>query len=180
MGDWRTDEGKRLLEARSPGSHAEKIYKPVLIEQGKVDPRVAESETAALALAVKSHKVPVTYVVYPDEGRGLARAADRLSFGAIAESFLATCLGGPQEPIAGDLADSTFTVPVGAERVPGLRAALRPAQLEPVAAPPAALPAPDGGVVDAGLDGGAILDGGPDSKSEADAGRRNDGGDGGK
>jgi dipeptidyl aminopeptidase/acylaminoacyl peptidase len=182
VGDWRTDEGKKLLEARSPASHAEKIYKPVLIEQGKLDPRVTEAETAALALAIKSHKVPVTYVVYADEGRGLSRAADRVSFGAVAESFLASCLGGPVEPIAGDLSDSTFTVPVGAEGVPGLRGALRPAQLEPVAPPPVAVPAPTpgAGAIDGGLEGGAILDAGPDSKSEADAARRNERGDGGK
>jgi hypothetical protein len=40
----------------------------------------------------------VTYVLYPDEGHGLVRPANRLSFNANAERFLARYLGGRSEP----------------------------------------------------------------------------------
>jgi dipeptidyl aminopeptidase/acylaminoacyl peptidase len=186
VGDWRTDEGKRLLDERSPASHAERVTKPVLIEQGRNDARVAEAETARFALSLKARGVPVTYVVYPDEGRGLERPANRLSFAAVTEAFLGKCLGGPRQPIGGDLADSSITVPLGAEHVPGVRSALRAEQLE--APTPAAAPVADagtGGGVEAGVDAsreisdaGARADGA--SKAEPDAARRHDGGEGGK
>jgi dipeptidyl aminopeptidase/acylaminoacyl peptidase len=38
--------------------------------------------------------IPVTYVLYPDEGHGFARPENNLSFYAIAEAFLAKHLGG--------------------------------------------------------------------------------------
>ena len=124
MGDWRTDDGKKLLTDRSPARHAGAIKKPLLIAQGKDDPRVREAETGELVLALTSRSVPVTYVVYADEARGVARPANRASFRAVTEVFLSQCLGGPHQPWGDDLAGSTITVPVGVEHVRGLRAAL--------------------------------------------------------
>ncbi len=124
MGDWRTDDGKKLLADRSPVTHAGAIKKPLLIAQGKDDPRVREAETGDLVLALRSKSVPVTYVVYPDEGRGVVRPPNRASFRAVAEVFLSQCLGGPYQPLGDDLAGSTITVPAGAEHIRGLRAAL--------------------------------------------------------
>ena len=56
-------EGKKLLADRSPATHAGAVVKPLLVAQGKDDPRVRENETAALVTALKSKGVPVTYVV---------------------------------------------------------------------------------------------------------------------
>jgi dipeptidyl aminopeptidase/acylaminoacyl peptidase len=125
MGDWRTDDGKKLLSDRSPAMHAGGIKKPLLIAQGKDDPRVREADTAELVAALRLRTVPVTYVVYSDEARALARPANRASFHAVAEVFLSQCLGGPYQPFVGDdFAGSTISVPAGAEHVRGLRAAL--------------------------------------------------------
>jgi dipeptidyl aminopeptidase/acylaminoacyl peptidase len=185
VGDYRTDSGKNLLEEQSPARHLQSINRPVLIEQGKDDPRVAQGDTAEFAMALKAKRTPVTYVTYPDEARGLARAANRVSFGAVAEAFLAKCLDGPAEPVGDDFGASSITVPVGAEYLPGVRAALRPEQVEPPApAPPASVPAAS---ADAGSDAAASSgpaglsverdgvrgDGG--SKPEADASRSQDG-----
>jgi dipeptidyl aminopeptidase/acylaminoacyl peptidase len=123
MGDWRTDDGKKLLADRSPLTHVRAANKPLLIAQGKDDPRVREAETAEFVTALKSTGVPVTYVVYPGKGPGLARPPDR-ALRAVAEVFLAQCLGGSYQPFGDDLAGSAITVPVGAESVRGLRSAL--------------------------------------------------------
>jgi hypothetical protein len=73
---------------------------------------------------MQAKSIPVTYVLYPDEGHGFARPENSLSFNAITEVFLATWLGGRFEPIGGDFAGSSLTVPVGAQHVPGLEGAL--------------------------------------------------------
>ena len=94
VGDWRTDEGKKLLAERSPASHVEAIKSPLLIGQGKDDPRVREADTAAFVAALKAKRVPVTYAIFADEDHGLDEPANRTSFGALTEIFLAQCLGG--------------------------------------------------------------------------------------
>jgi hypothetical protein len=68
--------------------------------------------------------LPVTYVLYGDEGHGFARPENRLSFYAIAEAFLAAHLGGSFQPIGQDFARANLTVPAGAGEVPGLEEAL--------------------------------------------------------
>jgi hypothetical protein len=69
----------------------------------------------------------VTYVLFPDEGHGFRRPENNTAFNAVAEDFLSNkCLGGRVEPIGGDFAGSTITVPVGAELLPGLASALSP------------------------------------------------------
>ncbi len=75
--------------------------------------------------------VPVTYVLYPDEGHGFARPENRDSFNAIAESFLAKCLGGRVEPFGKAFAGSSLQVPTGAEHIEGLKPALEAAHLAP-------------------------------------------------
>jgi len=68
--------------------------------------------------------IPVTYLLYPDEGHGFVRPENSLSFFAVAEAFLTDYLGGRYEPIGDDFEDSSITVPVGAVHVPGLTEAL--------------------------------------------------------
>jgi hypothetical protein len=67
----------------------------------------------------------VTYVLYPDEGHGFARAPNRTSFYAVSEAFLAECLGGRFEAVGNDFKGSSITVPKGATYVPGLEAAMQ-------------------------------------------------------
>jgi len=126
MGDQDTEAGRALLTERSPLTYANQIERPLLIGQGKNDPRVNVAESQQIVDAMKAKNIPVTYVLYPDEGHGFARPPNSISFNAVSESFLATCLGGRAEPIGkDDLAGSSITVPEGAERVPGLAEALK-------------------------------------------------------
>ena len=124
VGDFRTEEGREFLLERSPLTHVDNIRKPLLIGQGANDPRVKQSESDQIVTAMQEKDIPVTYVLYPDEGHGFARPENNLSFFALAEAFLARCLGGRYEPIGEDLAGSSITVPQGAEYVPGLAEAL--------------------------------------------------------
>ncbi|HWB00430.1 MAG TPA: S9 family peptidase [Pirellulales bacterium] len=127
VGDYETEEGRKFLEERSPLTHVENIKKPLLIGQGANDPRVKQSEADQIVEAMQSKKIPVTYVLYPDEGHGFARPQNRLSFNAVSEAFLAEQLGGRFQPIGDDFAGSSITVPVGAEFVPGLEAEIEQA-----------------------------------------------------
>ena len=100
---------------------------------------------------MQAKNIPVTYVLFPDEGHGFARPENNKAFNAVAEQFLAKCLGGRAEPIGDDFAGSTITVPSGADQVAGVTdalAAAKPAETAPAAAPaeaPKAEPAPASG-----------------------------------
>jgi len=133
MGDPRTAEGRELLKQRSPLTFADRITKPLLIAQGANDPRVKQAEADQIVSAMQSRHLPVTYVLYPDEGHGFARPQNRISFYAIAEGFLARCLGGRAEPIGNDFAGSSLRVEVGADYIEGLPAALKALEASPEA-----------------------------------------------
>ncbi|MGC1271497.1 MAG: S9 family peptidase [Croceibacterium sp.] len=117
MGNPTTPEGKQLLIDRSPIHKADKIVKPLLIGQGANDPRVKQAESDQIVAAMEKHGIPVTYVLFPDEGHGFARPENNIAFNAVVEQFLATCLGGRAEPVGGTLAASTAQVVTGKEHV---------------------------------------------------------------
>jgi dipeptidyl aminopeptidase/acylaminoacyl peptidase len=124
VGDPDTEDGKKLLEDRSPLNKADKIDRPLLIGQGKNDPRVNVREAEQIVKAMQAKTLPVTYVLFPDEGHGFARPENEMAFSAVSEAFLAKILGGRYEPIGDAFDGSTITVPAGADDVPGLHAAL--------------------------------------------------------
>lgn len=124
LADPKTEEGRAWLDSRSPLTFASKIERPLLIGQGANDPRVKQAESDQIVSAMRAKNIPVTYVLYPDEGHGFARPENRKSFNAVAEVFLAQCLGGPYQPIASDFQGSSITVPTGAEHIHSLQATL--------------------------------------------------------
>ncbi|HPS91344.1 MAG TPA: S9 family peptidase [Methanothrix sp.] len=124
VGDFRTEPGRKLLRERSPLSYVQRIERPLLIGQGANDPRVKQNESDQIVKAMQAKSLPVTYVLYVDEGHGFARPENRLSFYAITEAFLAAHLGGSFQTIGKDFAGANLTVPAGAGEVPGLEEAL--------------------------------------------------------
>jgi dipeptidyl aminopeptidase/acylaminoacyl peptidase len=124
VGDHRTEQGREFLKSRSPLTYAGRICRPLLIGQGVNDPRVKQAESDQIVRAMQDNDIPVTYVLFPDEGHGFARPENRLSFNAVAEAFLAKCLEGRFEPIGEDFEGSTISVPLGTRYVPGLSDAL--------------------------------------------------------
>src|SRR5580704_2680646 len=125
VGDPRTEAGRALLRERSPLHHAHAISKPLLIGQGAQDPRVKQAESDQIVAAMREGSLPVTYVLYADEGHGFGRPQSRLSWFAIAEAFLAAHLGGRAEPLGQDLDGANLAVREGAEHIAGLADALR-------------------------------------------------------
>jgi len=110
VADHRTPEGRRKLRDMSPLTQVDEIKKPLLIGQGANDPRVKQQESDQIVKAMQAKGLPVTYVLYPDEGHGFAKPENNIAFQAVAEAFLAKHLGGRQEPVTDELAKSTAKV----------------------------------------------------------------------
>ena len=92
MGDPATDaERHRRI---SPLFHAENIVKPMLVVQGANDPRVLQVESDELVAAVQKNEVPVEYLVFPDEGHGFMKRANRIAASEAYVKFLDTHLKG--------------------------------------------------------------------------------------
>ncbi|MCK4835651.1 MAG: S9 family peptidase [Candidatus Aminicenantes bacterium] len=81
----------------SPLFHVANIKAPLLIGQGKNDPRVNIQESNQIVKAMRDKKLPVKYIVYPDEGHGFARPENRLDFYGYVDEFLGKHLGGRVE-----------------------------------------------------------------------------------
>ncbi|HVE72683.1 MAG TPA: S9 family peptidase [Thermoanaerobaculia bacterium] len=87
-----------MLKASSPVFHADKIRKPLIVIQGKNDPRVIKAESDDLVEAVKKNGVPVEYVVFDDEGHGFTKKKNQIAaYGAILK-FLDTHLARRKTP----------------------------------------------------------------------------------
>ena len=97
--------GQAFNEKISPLFHVDNIVAPLLIGQGANDPRVKQAEADQIAFSMAAKEIPVEYVLYPDEGHGFARPANRIDFNGRTEAFLAEHLGGRAE---------AFTPPDGA------------------------------------------------------------------
>ena len=90
IGDPRTEEGRAFLHSRSPINFAHQAMHPLLIGQGANDSRVPQAQSDTVVEVFKEKKIPVTYVLYPDEGHGLYRPENNVSFWAVSEGFLAS------------------------------------------------------------------------------------------
>ncbi|WP_035663961.1 S9 family peptidase [Bradyrhizobium sp. Ec3.3] len=114
-GDPRTEEGRKLLAERSPINKVDNIKKPMLIFHGANDVRCKVAESDTIAAAMQAKNIPVTYIVYPDEGHGFQRPPNQFSHLAITEAFLARHLGGACEPVGQDFEGSSHEVRAGGD-----------------------------------------------------------------
>ena len=110
VADKRTPEGRRKLRDMSPLTHVDEIKKPLLVGQGANDPRVKRQESDQIVRAMQAKSLPVTYVLFPDEGHGFAKPENNIAFNAVVEAFLAKHLGGRVEPIGESLSKSSAKV----------------------------------------------------------------------
>lgn len=147
VGDARTPEGRAALRERSPAPRASQITHPLLLVLGARDSRAPRGEFDQIAQSLRGRAIPLTSIVFPEEGRELARPQNRLSYYAVLEHFLGDCLGGRIEPVGASFEGANMIVFDGAANVPGLTAfARRPAAppapvVEPVLEDAAAAPA---------------------------------------
>jgi dipeptidyl aminopeptidase/acylaminoacyl peptidase len=96
VGDWEKDP--ESLKARSPLFKADQIRVPLFIVQGANDPRVKQAESDQIVQAIRKNGKTVQYLLFPDEGHGVARPENDMKACAAEETFLAKYLGGRFEP----------------------------------------------------------------------------------
>ncbi|WP_263359858.1 S9 family peptidase [Acidicapsa ligni] len=99
MFEERVGSGDEFLKAQSPLYRASSIRAPLLIVQGANDPRVNKRESDQIVAALRKNGTEIEYLVFDNEGHGLADAENLQHFAEIAEVFLARHLGGRAEPI---------------------------------------------------------------------------------
>ncbi len=130
MADPTTPAGKALLIAESPLTQAKSIVTPLLVVQGKNDPRVNIRESDQIVAAVRDNGKPVEYLVAPDEGHGFARPINNLAMVTAMEGFFAQYLGGrSQKDVPPDVAAKLKDITVDPKTVSGtvtLKGALAP------------------------------------------------------
>ncbi len=83
-----------MLWDRSPLAHVDAIRIPVLVAQGANDPRVKQAEAEQIVAALIEKGLPHEYLLFEDEGHGLAKPSNRETYYDVAERFLAEHLGG--------------------------------------------------------------------------------------
>ncbi len=110
VGSIDTSKGLAFLKSRSPLTRASRIKKPLLIGQGVNDPSVKQAESDQIVNAMRKNNIPVTYILFSDEGHGFARPENRLYFDALVETFLAQHLGGRYEPLGSEIKNADLKV----------------------------------------------------------------------
>src|SRR4029078_1389529 len=106
--------------AASPLTRAQAIVTPLMVVQGKNDPRVNIRESNQIVAAVRDNGNAVEYLVPRDEGHGYARPINNLAMVSAVEPFLAKYLGGRyQEDVPPDVAASLKESTVDPKTVSG-------------------------------------------------------------
>jgi dipeptidyl aminopeptidase/acylaminoacyl peptidase len=95
MGDPFTADSVMLYQI-SPLFHGKNVKHPVLILQGANDPRVLKVESDEMVEAIKSNKVPVEYIVFPDEGHGFVKRENEIKANSQVLEFLDKYLKGTE------------------------------------------------------------------------------------
>jgi dipeptidyl aminopeptidase/acylaminoacyl peptidase len=87
-GDERDPETRAMLEQISPLNHVDKIDIPLLVVQGRNDPRVPAGQSEQIVQALRSRGRPVWYIEALNEGHGYDRKENRNVYEQAAILFL--------------------------------------------------------------------------------------------
>lgn len=79
---------RAFLESISPLNHVDKIKAPLFVIQGANDPRVPQSEADQMVKAIRDRGGIVEYLLFEDEGHGLAKTQNRILAYSKATEFL--------------------------------------------------------------------------------------------
>jgi len=97
VGDPATEEGRAFLRERSPACYIEQIVCPLLVIQGRNDPRVVEQESRDVVERLESLGKAAELLVFENEGHDVLKFENRVRcYNAIA-AFFATQLGRDQQ-----------------------------------------------------------------------------------
>ena len=94
-GDERTPAMKAVFARISPRANVARITKPMLIEQGANDPRVPRAESEQMVAALRARGVPVSYLLFADEGHGWRKKPNSDLSLQVETVFLRGVLGTP-------------------------------------------------------------------------------------
>jgi dipeptidyl aminopeptidase/acylaminoacyl peptidase len=77
-----------FLRSISPLGKVERIKAPLMVIQGKNDPRVPYTEAEQIVKALRDRNAPVEYKLFDDEGHGVAKLSNRLIVYPLMVDFL--------------------------------------------------------------------------------------------
>jgi dipeptidyl aminopeptidase/acylaminoacyl peptidase len=96
------ERDREFLESISPIHKAEEIRAPLMVIHGKNDPRVPVGEAEQIVEKVHESGGIVEYLLYEDEGHGLAKLKNRLDAYPKIAAFLDKYLSNPDAQTNGD------------------------------------------------------------------------------
>lgn len=88
------DSGELAWRERSPGSHAARLRRPLLLVQGAGDVRVNPQQASRFAAAAQAANAPLRYWPVAGAGHQFSSWKTTLALYRRTEQFLAACLGG--------------------------------------------------------------------------------------
>jgi dipeptidyl aminopeptidase/acylaminoacyl peptidase len=95
-GDERIPEVREFLESISPLNQVDRIDIPLLVVQGRNDPRVPASQSEKIVNALRERGRPVWYIEALNEGHGYSRKENRNIYEQAAIQFLQRYLVNPE------------------------------------------------------------------------------------
>ncbi len=91
LGDPETPEGRAFLTERSPKTYLDHLACPLLVIQGRNDPRVVAKESEELVADLRAKGKQVELLLFDDEGHDVLKYANRVAcYNAITEFFVNT------------------------------------------------------------------------------------------
>ena len=88
LGDPATAEGQTFLKERSPKTYLDSLACPMLVIQGRNDPRVVAKESEELVADLKKKGKDIELLVFEDEGHDVLKHANRVAcYNAITDFF---------------------------------------------------------------------------------------------
>jgi pimeloyl-ACP methyl ester carboxylesterase len=89
LGDPESEAHRAFLVERSPSRYLHNLACPLLVVQGKNDPRVVEHESRDLITALKAENKAIDYLLFEDEGHDILKFENRIKvYQAITEFFI--------------------------------------------------------------------------------------------
>jgi len=77
---------REFLESIAPINHVDRITAPLMVIHGRNDPRVPVSEAERLVAALQAREIPVTLMIFEDEGHGLVKLKNKqIAYPAVVE-----------------------------------------------------------------------------------------------
>lgn len=88
FGDPGNPDHAQYQYERSPINFVDKIIHPLLVVQGENDPRVKKEQSDQIVARLKDRRIPVHYLIVPDEGHGITKRENLIRAYQVTDRFL--------------------------------------------------------------------------------------------